>query len=148
MFWTPGDLPVSTVTTDGILLRLGMTSGRHKEGHKNAKNTGTSQLRFTTGYGQRQLYAPTASLKGTERHSSSSSHNNDRPWIQGHCLADAPNTKNYNPLWEHQHPRRAEFIDFKCNQGSVPEKRNPITGLKCKEGTFCLLKESSTGDLS
>ena len=42
MFWTPGDLPVSTVTTDGILLRLGMTSGRHKEGHKNAKNTGTS----------------------------------------------------------------------------------------------------------
>lgn len=26
--------PVSTTTTDGILLCLGMTSGRHKEGHK------------------------------------------------------------------------------------------------------------------
>lgn len=49
-----GVVPVSTTTTDGILLCLGMTSGRHKEDHKNAKNTGTSWLRFTTGCSQRQ----------------------------------------------------------------------------------------------
>lgn len=34
-------VPVATTTTDGILLCPGMMSGRHKEDHKNAKNTGT-----------------------------------------------------------------------------------------------------------
>jgi len=40
MICTPGEFLVFTMITDGIPLCLGLTSGRHKEGHKKAKNPG------------------------------------------------------------------------------------------------------------
>lgn len=69
------------------------------------------------GGGRPELYAPTVILKGTERRSCSSSHNNERPWFRGRGLANSQTPKNYNPLWYHQYPRGSKFKNFKCNHG-------------------------------
>lgn len=37
MSWTPGDFPASTKTTDGLLLRLAVTSESHKGDHKKSQ---------------------------------------------------------------------------------------------------------------
>lgn len=50
--------------------------------------------------------------------------------VLGKKFGRHPHTKNYNPLWYHQHPRGAEFIDDKCDQGS---KTVLISMKKCKE---------------
>lgn len=79
-------------TLPGHDVRKTQGGPQKRQEHRGPPSWGLPQG-MAKGSGHPELYAPTVILKGTERHSSSSLHNNDRPWIQGHCLADAQTPK-------------------------------------------------------
>lgn len=110
-------LQVLGETTDGILLSSGMTSHGHEARRKNAKNTGTSWLRLTTG---RSLKATEASCpqrfsrarSGTTRDSSRRNVPVFQCILWGNSLADT--SWPADPLRYLLSPRASVCTDFRA----------------------------------